>query len=455
MCRREVVDSDEIKVYCDKGYSGKNLKRPAFTEMMEDVKRGLVNKLIVYRLDRFSRSIADFGMIWKILEKNGVEFVSVNEKFDTTSPIGVAMLNIIMTFAQLERQTIAERVTDNYYARARMGSWTGGPAPYGFKTGRVSVNGKPASTLIPDENADTVKEIFCEYAKEGASLGCVARLLNEKGVKNKKWDSAAVSRILHNPVYVCCDMQIYLYMEKAGVIIENPAGEFDGERAGMLTGKRSRSKEMYLPPNERHFALALHKGLIDPKLWLKCMDKLDKNRQIGNRGGKNSWLTGLIKCGGCGYAVKIVNNRTRRYLVCSGRTNYKICKKSFADIDIDKLETAVFGGIKALCENIALEERDIKIKDKQALYDTECKISRLTEALAEGSALGAKYITKEIEKLAAQRERLLKSGGTRITRTTTFNADKPMSCGEKAIIAAAFIEKIVLDGDTADVVWQV
>ena len=130
LCKRECDPrAADIKIYADKGFSGKNTNRPQFEELMKDINDGLVDKVIVYRLDRFSRSIADFGQAWENLQKRNVEFISINEKFDTSTPMGRAMLHIIMVFAQLERETIAERVKDNYYSRIKQGNWPGGPAP--------------------------------------------------------------------------------------------------------------------------------------------------------------------------------------------------------------------------------------------------------------------------------------------------------------------------------------
>ena len=128
LCRQK--SGEDSRVYQDKGYSGKNTNRPAFQRMMADVEKGLIRKIVVYRLDRFSRSIADFGRLWEILKKHSVEFVSINETFDTSTPMGRAMLNIIMVFAQLERETTAERVRDNYYQRAKLGSWPSGPGSF-------------------------------------------------------------------------------------------------------------------------------------------------------------------------------------------------------------------------------------------------------------------------------------------------------------------------------------
>lgn len=123
-------------------------------------------------LTRFSRSVADFGQLWEILQAHNVEFVSVSENFDTTTPMGRAMLHIIMVFAQLERETTAGRVKDNYYRRAALGSWPGGPAPFGFDNGKShAADGRLVPTLVPNEKAATVLRIFQEYDGLDMSLG--------------------------------------------------------------------------------------------------------------------------------------------------------------------------------------------------------------------------------------------------------------------------------------------
>ena len=116
MCRSRCRDDEKTAVYIDRGFSGKNLKRPGYLRMIHDLNAGKIRRVIVYRLDRLSRSVSDFSAMWQIFEQHGVEFSSISEQFDTSTPIGKAMVYIIMTFAQLERETIAERITDNYYA---------------------------------------------------------------------------------------------------------------------------------------------------------------------------------------------------------------------------------------------------------------------------------------------------------------------------------------------------
>ena len=120
-------------VYSDKGYTGANTNRPEFSSLMSDVQNGSIQKVIVYKVDRISRSLQDFVGIYSEFEKHGVEFVSCNEQFDTSTAMGKATLQIIMVFAELERNMIQKRVKDNFYERAKKGLFLAGVAPYGFK----------------------------------------------------------------------------------------------------------------------------------------------------------------------------------------------------------------------------------------------------------------------------------------------------------------------------------
>jgi DNA invertase Pin-like site-specific DNA recombinase len=115
-CKYE-LKGGTCKEYTDKGFSGKNIDRPHFQMLLRDIERGLIKRVIVYKLDRISRSIIDFANLMELFQKYHVEFISSTEKFDTSTPMGRAMLNICIVFAQLERETIQKRVTDAYYSR--------------------------------------------------------------------------------------------------------------------------------------------------------------------------------------------------------------------------------------------------------------------------------------------------------------------------------------------------
>ena len=164
-CQYE-MKGEQYKVYTDRGYSGKNTDRPAFAEMMNDIESGVIGKVVVYKLDRISRSILDFSNMMEKFGKHRVEFVSTTEKFDTSSPMGRAMLNICIVFAQLERETIQKRVADAYYSRSQKSFYMGGRVPYGFrlipttiegiKTSMYEINAEEAMSSTPSRNAPTV-----------------------------------------------------------------------------------------------------------------------------------------------------------------------------------------------------------------------------------------------------------------------------------------------------------
>ena len=462
LCRQKA--GEEVQIYQDKGYSGKNTNRPAFQRMMEDVERGRIQKIIVYRLDRFSRSIADFGRLWELLKRHDVEFVSINETFDTSTPMGRAMLNIIMVFAQLERETTAQRVRDNYYQRARLGAWPGGPAPYGFEIGKLpGPDGNLLPGLLPNEQAPVVERIFQDYAMEGASLGSVARALNADGIpapKRAVWDNVSLSRILHSPVYVMADEDVYLYYQGKGLNFANRLEEFDGLHAGMVVGKRDRSAGKYQDLKEQHFSLSTHYGLIPSALWLQCQYKLDANRQLGGAGrGKHTWLSGLLKCGCCGYSVKVNRDRDKYYLICSGRSNLGLCDASIR-VDLRELEACVEAELeKLLAECPDTEAGPAEDREAaQALAQIDQKIERLISALAESSDLTMPYINRTIEKLEKQRGELLERQ-SKLHKASRAKPEHlrfgPLTFEQKKLVAAQFIGEIRLSGEKAEVIWRV
>lgn len=451
--------SGEPEVFRDKGFSGKNTNRPAFRRLMEAVRAGQVSKIIVYRLDRFSRSIADFGQVWDVLERHGVEFQSVTENFDTASPMGRAMLNIVLVFAQLERETIAERVRDNYQHRFALGDWPGGPAPYGCSLVKLTDReGRRASSLAPNENAPVVERIFKSYAQEGASLRGIARSLNDDGIpgpRRKAWDNVTISRILHSPLYVQATQEVYWWYLAKGLQPKQEPEAFDGTHACNVIGRRDRSRGKYQDLEQQHFSLSNHQGFIPAELWLKCQVKLEQSAQISSgTTARHSWLTGLLKCKSCGYAIKIVRDSRsgKLYLSCSGRSNMGICDQSIR-VDIRELEAAVAQELRRLLAQCPPEEL-CPGESAQELQQIEERIERLVTALSESGAVSVTYISAHIERLHAQREKLLEElerekSGCKL-RLDFERADFE----EKRIIAREFIEKILLQDDAAEIIWR-
>ena len=165
-CKR-LIFSEEYEVYTDKGFTGANTNRPQFEKLMKDIEKKKINKIIVYKVDRISRSLQDFVGIYARFEKHGIEFVSCNEQFDTSTAMGKATLQIIMVFAELERNMIQKRVKDNFYERAKKGLFLAGVAPYGFKKVPIQIDGINTRILEIDsdhpEQMQAVKYMYSEY----------------------------------------------------------------------------------------------------------------------------------------------------------------------------------------------------------------------------------------------------------------------------------------------------
>ena len=203
---------EKILSFVDNGYSGGNLDRDGYKDMMKQVERGRITKIIVYRLDRISRSLSDFVSILDTLKKHGVQFVSSQESFDTSSPYGEMIVKILMVFAEFERQSIIARVTQAYQHRSELGFYMGGRRPYGFNLVETEIHGIKTKMLSPvASEIDQIHYIFENYAVSGVSLRRLMDDLIQNGIRptEGEWSSAKLSAILKNSIYVRADNDIF------------------------------------------------------------------------------------------------------------------------------------------------------------------------------------------------------------------------------------------------------
>lgn len=394
-CKYE-LKGEEYKVYSDRGYSGKNTERPAFAEMMNDIENGNISKVIVYKLDRISRSILDFSNIMEYFETFKVEFVSTTEKFDTSSPMGRAMLNICVVFAQLERETIQMRVADAYLSRCQKSLYMGGRIPYGFRLCPATVNGVKTSKYVAEPGeAEQIKLIYELYSRPECSYGDIIRYFQEHGVmKNgKPWERTRLADILKNPVYVRADLSIYEFYRDQGAILANPPEDFIGTNGCYYYKGQDSSRRNEKNPEGNHLVLAPHEGIVSSALWLKCRAKSLEAQQIKPyQKAKNTWLAGKIKCGVCGYALveKHSSAMRSRYFYCSHKMNSKACAGP-GTIYSDEIEELIYHEIrKKLAQFTVLRKRNgnefnaemtaISIELVQVNDDINSLMERLTEA---------------------------------------------------------------------------
>ena len=183
--------------YDDGGYSGGNMKRPALQQLLADCEAGLVDIIVVYKIDRLSRSICDFADLSKKFDEWGTQFVAVTQEINTATSAGRMMLNILITFAQYEREVITERVRDKMAASRKKGKWDGGRVPMGYRVENKKLT-------IVEEEARIIQRIFQRFI-EVQSPALIAQELNKDGIRTKQgriWDRQHIYRILSNHTYV-------------------------------------------------------------------------------------------------------------------------------------------------------------------------------------------------------------------------------------------------------------
>ena len=170
------------KKYDDGGFSGGNMNRPALKQLLDDIAARLVDTVIVYKVDRLTRSLTDFAKIIEVFDKQGVSFVSVTQQFNTTSSMGRLTLNVLLSFAQFEREVTGERIRDKIAASKKKGMWMGGVAPLGYDV-------KDRQLIINPQEAKVVGEIFTQYLSLG-SVAALKQYLDQKKLRTKLRTSA-------------------------------------------------------------------------------------------------------------------------------------------------------------------------------------------------------------------------------------------------------------------------
>ena len=246
--------------YDDGGWSGGSMDRPALRQLLADVAANRVDIIVVYKVDRLTRSLADFAKIVEILDGNEASFVSVTQAFNTTNSMGRLTLNVLLSFAQFEREVTGERIRDKIAASKKKGMWMGGPVPIGYRL-------EARKLLVDPEEAATVAMIFERYCE----LRSIPRLVDElavKGVRTKRrvyrtgrvvggipFETGAIAHLIKNPIY-------------AG------KAHHDGK---LFEGQ--------------------HEAIIEPERWEEAQAILQSNRhhrQLGAKSNNPSLLTGLL-----------------------------------------------------------------------------------------------------------------------------------------------------------------
>jgi site-specific DNA recombinase len=249
--------------YCDDGYSGKDLNRPGIKQAIRDIEAKKIDIVIFFSLDRLTRSIRDLHYLLDLFEQYKIDFISIKERFDTSTPAGRLHMNQMIALYQWERENIADRMMRGKEAKARQGGRVGAPLPFGYK---YDDQGKIVTDPI---SAPIVKRLFDLYQKKG--MFTIAKIFNREGVpslSNTRWSMPGIKHILENPFY-------------AGVIQFN---------------RQNRNKETIV-------AQGNHPAIISKELFEKTKQLMSK--RINNKGALTSDypFSGVLRCAKCGGAM--------------------------------------------------------------------------------------------------------------------------------------------------------
>ena len=412
----------KYEYYIDGGFSGSNIERPELARLIEDIKQGKIGCVIVYKLDRLSRSQKDtLYLIEDVFNPNGVDFISLNESMDTSTPLGRLMLGILSAFAQLERENIKERTSMGMKERIKMGYWMGGgrvPFGYDYNT--------DAGILVPNKDAETVRKIFELYIG-GYSTNSIARLL---GLSYEKLARQILMRKTYTG-YIC----------------------YNGEE---YKGK--------------------HEPIISPETYEKAMQIMGE-RSGSKRIEQGNLLTGLVRCGCCGAKMRYHKWGKNGYkIVCYSRDK----SKPHLIKDPDCPNEGVWA--KEL-ENVIKEDLfslGVKNKNKKALYTTSASVLEILEerrkrtieklkklylifAESEDSALNSaiketKAELKEIEKKISieKKQRLVSKRENEIkARLSTLRESwEYMTLQEQRSIIKDCVSEIIVCGDDIKIYYK-
>ena len=416
-CKHE-LRGESYRAYTDNGYSGKNTDRPKFQELIRDIEHGLIARVVVYKLDRISRSIIDFANMMELFSQYNVEFVSATEKFDTSTPMGRAMLHICIVFAQLERETIQRRVRDAYYSRCQKGFHMSGSAPYGYTLTPTVVDGIHTKMLTPTPiHAERAKLVFEMYAQPHVSFGDIARYFTEHGYDLGKGvvSRCKLSYMLRNPAYAQADLDLYEFFKSQGAAIVNGAEDFTGVNGCFLYQGRDVPGRKAVDLKDQILVVAPHEGLVSSETWLACRKKLLGNTSFSsNKKAKNTWLAGKIKCGTCGHGLCCLHGRTKPYFRCRLHADTKGCE-GCGTLRVAEVEEYIFREMRhKMAEFQTLTDGNpYKANPKLtalnvSLAKVEAEIEKLLDTLSGASKTLLAYANVKIEELDGQRQALVK-----------------------------------------------
>ena len=337
--------------YDDGGFTGGNMDRPGLKALLADIEAGRVDVVLVYKVDRLSRSLMDFSKLVSLFEKHEVAFVSVTQRFDTTSSMGRLTLNILLSFAQFERELCGERIRDKIASAKRKGKYVGGQPLLGYDVDRDKMR-----MVVNQEEAKLVRHAFERFCRLGSCM-LVARELNRQGHRMKAWTSRK-GKPMGGGAWKKTDVHRLLTNRRYLGEVVHKGQSYPGE----------------------------HEAILDGKLWDRVQKILTENRTSrGNRTRSKTaaMLKGLLRCVFCDNAAMAPTYTTRRgkryhYYVChaAGKNGYGTCQVK--SVPAGQIEQAVFTHLSDIFADPAIVARTFRATRAQAAEEHRARTRQKT-----------------------------------------------------------------------------
>lgn len=370
-------------LYDDGGFTGGNMERPALQRLFADIKSGEIDCVVVYKVDRLGRSLLDFARMMELFDNHAVSFVSVTQQFNTTSSMGRLTLNILLSFAQFEREIISERTRDKMSAARRKGKWVGGQPVLGY-----DVDPKGGKLIVNEDEAAQVLAIYKLYLKHKAMIPVVQEL-GRRGWHAKRWITKkgkdrggkpfiknSLFRLLTNVIYTG-------NVAYKGTI-------YNGE----------------------------HHGIVDADLWQQVQDILRRNGRTGGKEVRNKYgalLKGFLYCTPCGkgmvHTYTNKNSRRYRYYVClnAQQRGWSSCPSK--SLNAQEIESAVVEHIRG----IGSDDRVIAATAAKLREESNSRLAELKNE-QRGLERDLKRLHTEVQKLMSKPFSTATNGGLAIDR---------------------------------------
>jgi len=336
--------------YDDGGFTGGNMDRPALRRLLDDIAAGKIDCVVVYKVDRLSRSLLDFARMMEVFEQHRVSFVSVTQQFNTATSMGRLVLNVLLSFAQFEREMISERVRDKIAASRRKGKWSGGMPILGYTV-------KDTKLVVDEVEAERVRQIFTMYLEYQSLLATVTEL-NRRGWTTKRWTTKKGT-------------------QRGGKLFTK------NSLYSLLTNVTYIGKIRY--KDEVHEGE--HEGVVSDELFGRAQTLLQRNGHTGGRAVRNkhgALLRGLLRCAPCGCAMSHTytskGNRRYRYYVCGTAQQRGWSECPSPSVPAGEIERFVVEQIKCIGRDPAVVAETTKQVRRQATEDIE-RLGHEREAL--------------------------------------------------------------------------